>query len=121
MKTLLFLLLSTTVAFSQRSVTLLPAYVNAEPKEFQRLIEDNARKNPLPETVKLFKDYPVLLTLDKFNKKAKYSFINEALLSGDPIYTNKGIIFPLKNGVQYKVKDKKRLLLPHTLKNTTFR
>jgi len=112
MKVLAFLLLTTTVAFSQdvtrsrkhiSTNTYHQAYLNCGADEMRDLVKLNASKKPNPEASAFFAKYPVLDSMDDFKRKTKYSLINAKLLYGEPQLIDNDLVFTFKNGKSYLV------------------
>jgi hypothetical protein len=112
MKKLLFmvamLVLTTVATYAQKTIKMYqPAYlINRESAE---RIAKEQQLNKKTVSVQVFMlDYPVLDSIENFNKKDKYSLINSALITS-VIESNKTTTFILTNGVAYKVKKKNQI------------
>lgn len=114
MKKILFLVFTLTLIigkiYAQRTVkTYQPAYViNSETAK--RIASEQQLNKKSVEIQLLLIDYPILEKIEEYNRRQKYSLINDSLIltvmdSDDGKYT----LFYLKNNEIYKVKNKKRI------------
>lgn len=115
MKIIVFLLLTTSIAYAQDGVSRVSvtrgsasyqqAYLNCSASEMRKLVADHASISPTKKVSDFFVKYPILDSMSKFKKKTKYSMINSALLADDSEFTDDNmIIFTFKNGKKYKIK-----------------
>lgn len=107
---LVSLMLYITVANAQRtSKTYQPVYLINTDGATRIAVEQQLKKKTF--SIEMFLvDYPVLDSIKNFDPKAKYSLINDALISAVATSSNgKSTIYYLKNNQIYKVKNKKRI------------
>lgn len=107
---LVSLVLSITVANAQRTTkTYQPVYLINTDGATRIAVEQQLKKKTF--SIEMFLvDYPVLDSIKNYDPKAKYSLINDNLISAVATSSdNKWTLYYLKNNQIYKVKNKKRI------------